>query len=294
MQKDSHHRPLISFDWAIKRMLRQKANFFILEGFLTELLGYGVTIRQLLESETNAQQADDKITRVDMLCETTTGELIIIELQYNNEWDYLQRMLFGASKIITEYIAHGEPYGKVRKVFSINIVYFDLGQGVDYVYHGTTSFSGRKIGDTLQLSVSQRNNSGKQAVTEIFPEYFIIKVNNFDDVATDTLDEWIYYLKNSNLPQTFRAKGLSGVEVQLKRDNMSKQEQQDYELFLEKLTVTQESLEATRMDAMEKGDNRRARSAAAKLVLRGFINADIADITGLSMDEIEEIRRGLN
>ena len=75
---------------------------------------------------------------------------------------------------------------------------------------------------------------------------------------------------------------------------MSKQEQQDYELFLEKLTVTQESLEATRMDAMEKGDNRRARSAAAKLVLRGFINEDIADITGLSMDEIGEIRRGLN
>lgn len=102
------------------------------------------------------------------------------------------------------------------------------------------------------------------------------------------------YLKNSNLPQTFRAKGLSGVEVQLIRDNMSKQEQQDYELFLEKLTVTQESLEATRMDAMEKGDNRRARSAAAKLVLRGFINEDIADITGLSMDEIGEIRRGLN
>ncbi len=229
-----------------------------------------------------------------MLCETTSGELIIIELQYNNEWDYLQRMLFGASKVITEYIAQGEPYGKVRKIFSINIVYFDMGQGVDYVYHGATTFTGRKAGDTLQLSASQKAKSEKQAVSEIFPEYFIIKVNNFDDVATSTLDEWIYYLKHSNLPKAYRAKGLSGVAEQLKKDTMSQQEQQDYALFLEKLTLTQESLEATRMDAMEKGDLRRARSAALKLVLRGFSIDDIADITGLSKDEIEEMKKQMN
>ncbi len=81
---------------------------------------------------------------------------------------------------------------------------------------------------------------------------------------------------------------------QLKKDIMSQQEQQDYALFLEKLTVTKESLEATRLDAMEKGINLNARSSTAKLIVRGFSNEDIADITGLSMDEIKEIRRGLN
>ena len=43
-------RKLISFDWAIKRILRSKANFEILEGFLSELLKEDITILEVLES----------------------------------------------------------------------------------------------------------------------------------------------------------------------------------------------------------------------------------------------------
>lgn len=43
----------IRFDWAIKRLLRQKANFGVLEGFLTVFLGEKVTIDEILESESN-------------------------------------------------------------------------------------------------------------------------------------------------------------------------------------------------------------------------------------------------
>ena len=38
----------IRFDWAMKRLLRQKANFGILEGLLTTLLGMKIKIRQML------------------------------------------------------------------------------------------------------------------------------------------------------------------------------------------------------------------------------------------------------
>ena len=38
---------LIRFDWAIKRLLRHKANFGILEGFLSVLLNEDITIRQI-------------------------------------------------------------------------------------------------------------------------------------------------------------------------------------------------------------------------------------------------------
>ena len=43
----------VRFDWAIKRLLRQKANFDVLEGFLTVFLGEKVTILEILESESN-------------------------------------------------------------------------------------------------------------------------------------------------------------------------------------------------------------------------------------------------
>jgi hypothetical protein len=60
-------RPLISFDWAIKRLLRQKANYGILEGFLAELLRQDVTIVNIPESESKRDAEEDKMNKVDIL-----------------------------------------------------------------------------------------------------------------------------------------------------------------------------------------------------------------------------------
>ena len=132
----------IRFDWAMKRLLRQKANFGILEGLLTTLLGMKIKIKRMLESESNQDDESDKYNRVDMLAENDKGELFLIEVQNNTEYAYFQRMLFGTSKLVTEYIKKGEGYENVRKVYSVNIVYFSLGKGTDIVYHGKTEFRG--------------------------------------------------------------------------------------------------------------------------------------------------------
>ena len=120
---------VIRFDWAMKRLLRNKANFSVLEGFLTTLLGEKIVIQKLLESESNQEDEFDKYNRVDILAEDSKGELFLIEIQNNSEYAYFQRMLFGTSKLVTEYIERGDNYAKVRKVYSINIVYFSLGHG---------------------------------------------------------------------------------------------------------------------------------------------------------------------
>ena len=146
----------IRFDWAMKRLLRNKANFSVLEGLLTTLLGENITIRDLLESESNQEEEFDKYNRVDMLAVNSRGELILIEVQNNNEYAYFQRMLFGTSKLVTQYINRGESYEKVRKVYSVNIVYFSLGHGKDFVYHGKTEFRGIHENDLLELTPFQR------------------------------------------------------------------------------------------------------------------------------------------
>ena len=147
---------LIRFDWAVKRLLRNKANFGILEGFLSELLKEDIKIDSILESESNKQYENDKYNRVDMLVRNSKGELIIIEIQNQSEYDYFHRMAYGTSKVLTEYISVGEPYSAIKKVYSVNVVYFDLGQGQDYVYHGKTDFFGIHNSDKLQLSEKQK------------------------------------------------------------------------------------------------------------------------------------------
>lgn len=71
----------IRFDWAVKRLLRQKTNFGVLEGFLTILLGEEVKILELPESESNQQTAEEKFNRVDIKALNSKGEIIIVEIQ---------------------------------------------------------------------------------------------------------------------------------------------------------------------------------------------------------------------
>jgi len=201
-------RKLISFDWALKKLLRSKVNFVILEGFLSELLKEDIQILEVLESESNQETAQDKFNRVDLKVIDHNNEVIIIEVQYDKEFDYLQRILYGTSKVITEHIKKTQSYSSIVKVISVNILYFDLGLGTDYIYHGSTSFVGIHDKDTLQLSDKQKNLYPSHHIDKIFPEYYLIKINNFNDIAKDSLDEWIYFLKNEEIKENFNAKGL--------------------------------------------------------------------------------------
>ncbi len=135
-------RRLVTFDWAIKNILRDKANFDILEGFLSELLKTDITILELLESESNKEYSRDKYNRVDLLAKDNQDVNFLIEVQYERELDYFHRILFGTSKLVTEYLYEGEAYANIKKIITVHIVYFDLGMGKDYVYEGTTGFLG--------------------------------------------------------------------------------------------------------------------------------------------------------
>ena len=225
-------KKLVRFDWAMKKMLRHKANFDILEGFLSELLGEEVTIKQVLDSESNKETEDDKFNRVDILVENERGELVIIEVQNTQEYDYFHRMLFGASKAITEHIKEGSAYAQVKKVISITIAYFDLGQGKDYVYHGTTVFKGIHKGDVLGLSDKQIEVYQKNSVHKIYPEYWVNKTVKFRNRINDRLDEWIYFLKNAEIKPTFSAKGLKEASEKLDTMKLPEKERVAYDKYL--------------------------------------------------------------
>ncbi|MGI9213973.1 MAG: Rpn family recombination-promoting nuclease/putative transposase [Methylococcaceae bacterium] len=209
-------RKLITFDWAIKKLLRSKANFGILEGFLSELLKDDIVIIDILESESNQEHSDDKFNRVDMKVRNSRQELVIIEIQYDREHDYLQRIFYGVSKAALEHLEANKPYSRITRVISVNITYFDLGSGSDYIYHGTTRFVGMHDNDVLKLSDKQKKLFSNESVSDSYPEYYLIKVNKFDDIAKDTLDEWIYFLKHEEIKEGFTAKGLKLPESERK------------------------------------------------------------------------------
>jgi predicted transposase/invertase (TIGR01784 family) len=227
---------LIRFDWAIKRILRDKANFVVLEGFLSVLLNETVTIQKILGSQANKDASDDKYNDVDILVENAKGELIIIEVQNTKEYDYFHRILFGTAKLITEYIKENKPYSDVKKVISITVAYFDLGQGQDYIYHGTNTFKGIHKGDVLALSQKQKDLYNKQQVYQIYPEYWIIKAGIFDEEqVNNVLDEWVYFLKTGEVQDTFSAPGLTEAKEKLDMLKLSPEEREEYNAYVQRV-----------------------------------------------------------
>ena len=281
----------IRFDWAMKRLLRNKANYAVLEGLLTTLLEEKVTIHKLLESESNQEDEFDKYNRVDMLAENSKGELVLIEVQNNNEYAYFQRMLFGASKLVTEYINRGEGYEKVRKVYSVNIVYFSLGHGKDFVYHGKTEFVGIHNGDVLELSPFQKQTFKVDKVSQLYPEYYILKVNDFNRVAKTPLEEWIYYLNTGNVPENATAPGLDTVKEQLKLDCMNREELRAYYKHLDNIVILRDNIMTERAEGRAEGRAEEKTAIARNLKALGLTTAQIAQATGLTEDEIRRIEQ---
>lgn len=285
-----NNRNLIRFDWAIKRLLRNKADFSVLEGFLSELLKDDITILSILESESNQKIDTDKFNRVDMLVKNSKDEIVIIEIQNENEYDYFHRMAYGTSKVITEYISVGDPYKNIKKVYSINIVYFDLGQGEDYIYHGKTDFVGLHTSDKLKLSSKQTELlGGKIEPFQIFPEYYVIKVNNFNDVAKDSLDQWIYYFKNNEIKDNFDAKGIDKAKELWRVDSLPDDERKNYLKHIEDLHYSASMAWTMKVDAEDKVKKNKAIEIATNLKIKGVAIEIIEQSTGLSKDEIGKL-----
>ena len=280
---------VIRFDWAMKRLLRNKANFSVLEGLLTTLLGEKIVIQKLLESESNQETEFDKYNRVDMLAEDSKGELILIEVQNNSEYAYFQRMLFGTSKLVTEYIERGDNYAKVRKVYSVNIVYFELGHGKDYVYHGKTEFRGIHTNDLLELTPFQKQTFKADTVSQLYPEYYILKVNGFNQVAKSPLEEWIYYLNTGEIPSNATAPGLDEARQKLKLAMMTRNELAAYYRHLDNIVILRNNIITEREEGRAEGAMNKAIEVARFLKASGSPIELIMGATGLTKEEIDNI-----
>ena len=206
-----------------------------------------------MESEGNKESEDDKFNRVDLLAENEKRELILVEVQNTSELYYFQRMLYGTSKAITEYIYEGDKYSEVRKIYSVNIVYFDLGQGDDYIYHGKSVFKGIHTGDTLKLSVKQRNTFVKEEAGDLFPEYYILRVDEFNRHAVTPLDEWIRFLKSGTIDEETKVEGLKAAKECLRVVGLSPEERRAYDRHVDAVRVQWDVLTTARTEGWDEG-----------------------------------------
>jgi predicted transposase/invertase (TIGR01784 family) len=303
----------VRFDWAVKRMLRDKANFGVLEGLITVLLNEPVHIVELLESEGNQEFIDDKFNRVDIKAKNDAGEIFLVEVQLTREIYYLERILYGTAKAITEHISLGSTYSEIKKVYSINIIYFDLGKGADYLYHGQNKLVGIHTHDTLKITTKENGVIRMRMPEEIFPEYFIIRVNEFNQVAKTPLEEWLDYLKNGHIKDDTTAPGLQEARAKLQYLMLDKKDRYAYDEHINAVMIQNdvlgnarleglaegraeglaqgkaEGLAEGRAEGLAEGERNKAIEFARMMKAEGESAEKIARYTGLPLNEIENI-----
>lgn len=292
----------IRFDWAAKKILRDKSNFCILEGLVTVLLDEPVQIIELLESESNQDDPLDKFNRVDIKAKNSKGEIIIVEIQLTRELYYLERILYGVAKTITEHIQLGNKYDQVKKVYSISILYFDLGKGEDYIYHGQTIFKGLTKNDTLQITAKEKDAIHMKAPEEVFPEYYLIRVNAFNKLAETHLEEWMKYLKDGYIDENTTAPGLQEAKRKLEYISMTRSEKLAYDEHINAVMIQNDVISTAMKEGRAEGRAEGLAEGEAKgreiqyredmLKMARLMKADglsvemMMQYTGLSADEI--------
>ena len=288
----------VRFDWAIKRILRDVANKEVLEGLIQVLIKEPVTITEILESESNKDSLEDKGNRVDVKAKTADGEYIIVEVQLTKERDFFQRIIFGTATAINNQIGIGQDYHVIKKVYSINILYFNFGSGDDYAFHGMMSFRGMTNKDAeLKLNTkSEREymDSERRRMTspgEVFPEYFLLIVDRFDEVAKTPIEEWMAYLKDGAIRDDTTTPGLQEARRKLEFMSMTDEERQAYREYMVSVHAAQDAIDTAKADGraegLAEGREETTRNHAIKMKEKGIPDNVISEITGLSVNEIQ-------
>ena len=176
----------------------------------------------------------------------------------------------------------------------LSIVYFGLGKGDDYVYVGQTKFTGLHTKKELELTKTQQGLLRKPTIHQAYPEYYLIQTTKFKDIINEPLDEWIYFFKNSEVLDGFKAKGMKEVREKMIVHNMPEEDRKKYNRFLDNLHTEASIAETVRVEQEEKTAEKIAEEKA-KIAIQLFqlnlTNDQIVKATGLSEDVIEMLRK---
>ena len=149
------------------------------------------------------------------------------------------------------------------------------------------------------------DTNGRKEAGDLFPEYYLLKVNNFDRVAKTPLDEWIAFLKTGEISADTTVPGLVEARECLNLDKMSEADRHAYMRHMDNIWYQKNALTTSFDDGMrkgraegraegeaiglEKGKKLEKLETARNLKSLGIPIETIATATGLSTDEINSL-----
>ena len=295
---------LISFDYAIKYLLKNKGDYDIVEGFISALIsscGYKpIKIKALLESASNKDSKELKSSIADLVVEDETGAKYIVEIDRSYTSLFLHKACFNSSRLIVDSISSNDDYSTIKKIIHINLLYFPFGNIKVPLHYAKTVFHEIDKEHPQNLHIADIGMKFFDA-HNIFPEYFVISVPLFNDVIKDELDEWLYMMKHSEVKKEFKSPYMKKVSERLSVLKMTPAERKEYTAYRNEslkerdyiVSAEEKGIEIGKAEGIEIGEARlreEKNMIARAMLLDGDSVEKIARITGLSVEKINELK----
>jgi len=218
--------------------------------------------------------SDGKSTIVDVKAKDEKGNIFIVEMQIA-EFDFFhKRILYYTSQSYVAQIDKGVQYDKLRPVYFIGILEFEIGQNPNY-------FSRHKVLDI---------ETKEQIIQDV--EFNFIELPKFDktiDQLETSIDQWTYFIKNAEnltlMPESVKDEGLKEAYTEANQQNWTKEELEDY-----LRASIKERDEIGRIEFAERKAKFQEKVEVIKQGRKlGLSNLDLSKLTGLTKEEIESL-----
>ena len=290
----NNDKPLVSFDYAIKYLLKDKGDYGIVEGFISALLktkGYkDIKIVALLETESNKEDSKSKRSLADLIVEDEDHHKYIIEIERNVKDSFIHKACFNTSRLIVDNLAQREDYTQIIKIFHISLLYFPIGNGNGAIYHGKTIIHEIETNEKLSVHIKNQETGEVFDATDILPEYFYISVPLFNDRLEKEIDDWLHVMKYDEVPKNYHSPYMVQVAEKLSILKMTPEERANYSYYKKKLYNDRDELQAAEARGKSE-ENIRVKIEIAKSLLSQNIDINtISTATGLSVEKINELK----
>lgn len=269
-------------DFAFKKLFGTEMNKELLVSFLNSLLQGREEIKDLsyLNTEQLGESAQSRKAVFDVYCETSTGERILIEMQKAEQKFFKDRSIYYSTFPIRDQAIKGEWEYNLKRVYTIGILNFTFDDNNPEYFHHEV-----KLIDTKTQKVFY------DKLTYIYLE--MPKFCKTEDKLETMFDKWLYSIRHlSSLlerPEILQEAVFARLFEQAEIAMFSPQERLSYEESLKDYRDIYSVMKTQLDKGIEKGREEGRKEVAHKLKAMKLPAVQIAQATGLSIEEIEKL-----
>lgn len=225
-----------------------------------------------------------KYSIVDARCVDQKNKNYILEMQVDEQYDYAARSQYYCSLGLSRQLDRGDLYQKLTPVIFIGILDFNLFASDDHLSH--------------HLILNKKTQEHALNLME----FHFIELKKFKkslEQLETIIDKWIYFFryasKLESIPQQFKDSiAITHAMEELEEGRWSRKEIEAYDRYVDAMRVERSVLTTATLKGVEKGLEQGREETTRDLARRMLGTVDlkiIAQVTGLSIDEIENLKK---